>query len=340
MTVLVSQQAYTDLVEEAQQNGEIIYHQSGFEGTYKLLKSFGRGNDRIIKLRNGLTIHIREAQLSQPLKLERQHESSFPFTAKFYLSSCSRVKTPGVVGVKDDYEEVYGYNYFYYLPSILEYEEWRDTEPIQLVMIYADIDYFKSFNSDYKFLPEILQQIMEVDSPTQFHQCLGKNTMAMQQILEQILHCPYEGIMRQMYLEAKALELLILQFSNWTENPDRISPVKLRKDDIERLYTAKDILICQLNNPPSLLELARQTGLNERKLKQGFHQVFGTTVFGYLQNYRLQQAQHLLKKEDISIARVATAVGYTNPEAFSVAFRRKFGVNPKSYQMSELPTLT
>lgn len=191
MTVLVSQQAYADFVELPQQNGEIIYHQSGSEGTYKLPKCFGRGVDRITGLRNGLTVHIREAQLWQPLRLERQHGSSFPFTAKFYLSSCSRVKTPGVVGVNDDYEETSGYNYFYCLPNILEYEEWRAKEPIQLVMIYADINYFRSFNSDYEFLPETLRQLVEVGSPTQFHQCLGKNTMAMQQILTQILHCGY-----------------------------------------------------------------------------------------------------------------------------------------------------
>jgi AraC family transcriptional regulator, transcriptional activator of the genes for pyochelin and ferripyochelin receptors len=333
MTFLVSQAAYSELVEEAENNGEIIYQQRGFETTYKLLNSFGRGCDRITKLRNGLTLHFRDAQLWQPLKIERQHDSSFPFTAKFYLSSCSRVKTPGVIGVNDDYEESTGYNYFYWLPNILEYEEWRAKEPIQVVMIYANLDYFRSFNSDYDLLPETLRQIIELESPTQFHQCLGKNTLAMQQTLQQILHCPYQGIMQQMYLEAKALELLTLQFSNWTQSRDIHSLSKLRKDDIERLYAAKDILINQVNHPPSLLELARQTGLNERKLKQGFRQVFGTTVFGYLQDYRLHQAQDLLKKQDISIARVAASVGYTNPEAFSVAFRRKFGMNPKSYQM-------
>ncbi|MEA5552701.1 AraC family transcriptional regulator [Anabaena cylindrica UHCC 0172] len=335
MTVSVSQQAYADLVEEAQHNGEIIHHQTGFERIYRLPKCFGRGVDHITKLRNGLIVHIQETQLRQPLILERQHESSFPLTAKFYLSSSSRIKTPGAIAIKDDYEETSGYNYIYCLPNILEYEEWRAEEQIQLVMIYGDIDYFRLFNLDDQFLPETLRQMIKVGEPTQFHQCLGKNTMAMEQVLQQILHCPYQGITRQMYLEAKALELLILQFTNWAETSHQSAAAKLRKDDIERLNAAKDILMRTMNNPPTLLELARQVGINERKLKQGFRQVFGTTVFGYLQDYRLQQAQQLLKKRDMSIARVATAIGYTNPEAFSVAFRRKFAVGPKAYQMSE-----
>ncbi|QLE57677.1 AraC family transcriptional regulator [Nostoc sp. TCL26-01] len=333
MTVSVSQQAYADLVKEAQHQGEVLYQQTGAEKTYRLPKYFGRGVDCITELRHGLTIHIREAQLRQPLRLERQHEATFPLTAKFYLSSCSRVKTPGAVEINDDYEESHGYNYLYCLPNVLEYEEWRAEEPIQLVMLYADIDYFRLFSPNDESLPATLAQMIETGTPTQFYQSLGQNTIAMQQILQQILHCPYQGIPRQMYLEAKALELLTLQFTQWTQNPEPSLKTKLRKDDIERLYAAKDILINRINNPPSLLELSRQIGLNERKLKQGFRQIFGTTVFGYLQDYRLQQAQDLLKKRDISIARVATTVGYTNPEAFSVAFRRKFAISPKAYQM-------
>ncbi|TVP63924.1 MAG: AraC family transcriptional regulator [Nodularia sp. (in: Bacteria)] len=333
MTISISQAVYWDMSEKTDDFVELIDHQNGFETTSVLPKWLGIGGDRVSHLRNGLTLQIREAKLRQPLKLKQHHNSSFPLITKFYLSSGSRVITPGAVTIKDDYEENTGCNYIYYLPDITEYEEWRAEEQIQLVMICADIDYFKSFNSDADFLPEPLRQLIAGDSTTQFHQSLGKNTTAMQQILQQILHCPYRGVSRQMYLEGKALELLTLQFTHWQENTHQSTEVKLRKDDIERLYAAKDILIRQLNNPPSLLELARKVGINERKLKQGFRQVFGTTVFGYLQNYRLQQAQQLLQRQDISIARVATTIGYTNPEAFSVAFRRKFAVSPKAYQM-------
>lgn len=94
-------------------------------------------------------------------------------------------------------------------------------------------------------------------------------------------------------------------------------------------------MINNFSNPPSLIDLARQVGLNERKLKQGFQQIFGTTVFGYLQNYRMQQAKQLLRNSNVTIASVAAAVGYRNSEAFSVAFQRQFAIGPKAYQLSK-----
>lgn len=105
----------------------------------------------------------------------------------------------------------------------------------------------------------------------------------------------------------------------------------LRASDIDPIHLAKEILQRRMDDPPSLLELARLAGLNDRKLKQGFRQVFGTTVFGYLHDYRLEQARQLLSTDTMSVAEVAYAVGFSNRSYFAIAFRRKFGVNPSEY---------
>lgn len=105
----------------------------------------------------------------------------------------------------------------------------------------------------------------------------------------------------------------------------------LRRDDIERLHHAKDILISNLENPPSLLDLAQQVGLSDRKLKQGFRQVFNTTVFGYLHDYRMEKARQLLQEDTMTIAEVSYTVGFANRGYFAEAFKRKFGVNPSAY---------
>ncbi|MEM0943833.1 MAG: AraC family transcriptional regulator, partial [Pseudomonadota bacterium] len=99
----------------------------------------------------------------------------------------------------------------------------------------------------------------------------------------------------------------------------------------------RELLIHDVQKPPTLAELAQQVGLNEYRLKQGFRQVFGTTVFGCLHHCRMQQAQHLLRNSNLTIAGVAAQVGYLSPEAFSTAFRRKFTVSPKAYQLGKHP---
>lgn len=248
------------------------------------------------------------------------------------MSSNSRVLNSGTLGAQSEYEEISGCNYLYCLPDVTEIEEWRSSEPIQVVMIYADLKYFKSFDWGNEF-PALLQQLIE-GNVKQLHQSLGKTTLQMRQIIQQLLQCPYQGLMQQLYLESKALELLSLQFTQWAEDEQRSNlTFKLRADEVERLHEARAFLLDNVSAPPSLMELARQVGLNERKLKQGFRQVFGTTVFGYLRDYRMQQAKQLLHNSNLTVASIAAMVGYRNPEAFSVAFQRQFAISPKAYQL-------
>jgi AraC-like DNA-binding protein len=61
--------------------------------------------------------------------------------------------------------------------------------------------------------------------------------------------------------------------------------------------------------PLSLPELAGYAGINETKLKRGFRKVYGTSVFGYLRNQRLDKARILLETGDMNVSEVAYSVG-------------------------------
>ncbi|MEM8863747.1 MAG: AraC family transcriptional regulator, partial [Chloroflexota bacterium] len=111
-----------------------------------------------------------------------------------------------------------------------------------------------------------------------------------------------------------------------------LKETSLKPDQLERIYYAKEILLQDLSNPPSLSELAQQAGLNEFILKRGFRQTFGTTVFGELQGYRMETARQLLVARNTKISEVAHQVGYASGRAFARAFRRKFRMGPKAYQ--------
>ena len=151
--------------------------------------------------------------------------------------------------------------------------------------------------------------------------------------LHQILNCPYQGLTKQLYLESKAIELLALNLA--IISSDRATPIQTyqpKQDEIERLHYAKEILIAKMDDPPTLNSLARQVGLNEYKLKQGFRYLFDNTVFGYLHNYRMERSHLLLKSGKMRVTDVAQAVGYSNLSHFAAAFRKKFGVNPSVFK--------
>ncbi|WP_430714737.1 helix-turn-helix transcriptional regulator [Nodosilinea sp. AN01ver1] len=179
---------------------------------------------------------------------------------------------------------------------------------------------------------ELRQAIAGGDRASYFNS--QATTPVMAATLQQLLHCPYQGLVQRLYMESKALELIGLCFDQILTATSPAQGSGLKADEIDRIFYARDILLGQVANPPTLLELSHQVGLNDRKLKQGFRQVFGTTVFGYLHSYRMEQAEQLLLLPEATIASVAQRVGYRSPEAFSVAFRRTFEVSPKAYQLA------
>ena len=112
-----------EICDEAQQKGEVIYQQTGSENRFNLPQRFGQGGESEIHLRSGITLIIRDLELWQSIKLENHYSQSPPLISKFHLSGNSRVLTPNISGIKDDYMEVSGCNYLYHLPKVIEFEE-------------------------------------------------------------------------------------------------------------------------------------------------------------------------------------------------------------------------
>ncbi|NDJ17350.1 helix-turn-helix transcriptional regulator [Myxacorys almedinensis] len=166
---------------------------------------------------------------------------------------------------------------------------------------------------------------------------VSKTTTAMQTALQQILQCPFQGLTQRLYLESKVWELMALQLAHTLE-PEGANPKAkpLKPEDVERIHYAKEVLVARLDQPPSLIELARLVGINDCKLKVGFRQVFGTTVFSYLHDCRMTRSRQLLDAGELTVAEAAKAVGFANRSHFAIAFRKKFGVNPRTYRQEML----
>lgn len=151
-------------------------------------------------------------------------------------------------------------------------------------------------------------------------------TPDMEQVIGQILSCPYQGVTRRTYLKRQALALVGLYL-------EAIAQRRRHEANLDYVYQAGAILRTQMANPPAVEALARQVGTNRRKLTEGFHQLYGTTPFRYLRDCRLAQAKRLLMLSDLSVGEVAAAVGYTSGNRFGKAFCQKIGLNPKAFQM-------
>lgn len=331
MTETITQETYWQQWEEsiAAGNGEIVYGKNGFDRVGRCKHHYSQDYFWEVQLRPGFWLEFIDDTYHRALSKLTDHDETMPLVSKFYLSGVHRVLTPNVNGVQREYEEKVGQSYLFFLPDIQEVEQSAANQQLQLVRISLDLDYFRSFGAGFDPLPSKLQRLLEQDSVQRFHCSTGAVTAAMQTALQHILTCPYSGITKRIYLESKALELLALQFHQWTEQDNLATGDRsLHRDDVERLHHARDILIRDLQNPPSLMDLARQVGLNDYKLKSGFRQVFGTTVFGYLQACRMEQAKQLLAERQLSIAAIAHTVGYASQSRFCHAFKQRYGMTP------------
>jgi AraC-like DNA-binding protein len=156
-----------------------------------------------------------------------------------------------------------------------------------------------------------------------------KTTTAIQIVAQQIFNCPYKGITRRMYLQGKIQELMALQLAPILTEQDGMQPYpRLKAQTIARIHRAEKILLSRLENPPSLIELAQLVGVSHRTLKRGFRELFNTTVFGYLNERRMERAAQFLQEGKQSVAEVGNLVGYSHQGHFAAKFKDKFGITP------------
>ncbi|OOQ56977.1 AraC family transcriptional regulator [Mucilaginibacter pedocola] len=155
-------------------------------------------------------------------------------------------------------------------------------------------------------------------------------TLPMTDIITTLLQRADNNSLHQLFMAAKMLELLFISMEQLkqvgTEQP---SPIKTK--DLEKLEQAKLIIKQNLRQPYSLIELAHKVGLNDFKLKKGFREAYGNTVFGYLLDVRMRRAVAMLSSGNYKVSEVAHEVGYKNAHHFSDAFKRKLGYLPSKH---------
>lgn len=154
------------------------------------------------------------------------------------------------------------------------------------------------------------------------------NNLKIQQVIYEIIHCSFQNELKDLFLLSKSIELLVLQAELYEQNiaNDFIKSAR----DKRKLNEAKDLLNARIDNPPTIVELSKLVGINEYKLKKGFKELFGTTVFGYIHNCRMSLAKRLLLGTDKTAKEIAYQTGYSSPQHFSTAFKKQFGVTPNN----------
>ena len=153
-------------------------------------------------------------------------------------------------------------------------------------------------------------------------------------VLNQVVNYNVVSTIRNLYYKGKCYELLSLYFNRSEEPNIEQCPFLSDEENVMKIRKAKDIIIANMAEPPSLQELSREIGLSLKKLKEGFKQIYGDSVFSFLFDYKMEYARKLLDTGEYNVNEVGLKVGYSTSSHFISAFRKKFGTTPKKYLMS------
>ncbi|MCL6523753.1 MAG: AraC family transcriptional regulator [Thermoflavifilum sp.] len=150
-------------------------------------------------------------------------------------------------------------------------------------------------------------------------------------LLNHLLHHPYQGLDERLYVQSKALELLVVSREQMHQKPvhkKTRSRFLTHPEDREKIYQARDIMLQHLDEPLTIRELSRKVAMNECYLKKGFKEIFGTTIYDYFQRERMEKARQLLYEQGMSVSAVAAQMGYSSISHFSTAFKKYTGLKP------------
>jgi len=150
-------------------------------------------------------------------------------------------------------------------------------------------------------------------------------------ILNQMMNYNLHPSVEKLYLKAKTYELLSIYFNKSEDADIDQCPFLVDEQNVLKIRKAKDIIISNITEPPSLQELAHEVGLNLKKLKEGFKQIYGDSVYSFLFDYKMEVSRKLLETKQYNVNEVGLKVGYSTSSHFIAAFKKKYGTTPKKY---------
>lgn len=153
-------------------------------------------------------------------------------------------------------------------------------------------------------------------------------------VLNQLVNYNIAPSIKQLYYRAKAYEILSLYFNRTEDANVEQCPFLSDEENVLKIRKAKDLVIANMAEPPSLQELSSEIGLSLKKLKEGFKQIYGDSVYSFLFDYKMEFARKLLDTGEYNVNEVGLKIGYSTSSHFIAAFRKKFGTTPKRYLTS------
>jgi len=290
------------------------------------LKNIARGSYDETLVEDGIYILKIQNDSKEPKLIEREIDSSY---IQFHF--CLKGRSKFNFNEGNYYLEVNEEN------SLLLYNTQKDL-PLNLIVspnswLLSVVMTIRKFHSLFSNEADYIPFLSEGNKEKKYYsQEMVSPATAV--VLSQLMNFNLHPSVKELYLKGKVYELISLYF-NKTEDADlEQCPYLADEDNVRRIRMAKEIMISRMAEPPTLTELSQEVGLSLKKLKEGFKQIYGDSVFGFLFDYKMEYARKMLETGKHNVNEVGLKVGYSTASHFIAAFKKKFGTTPKKYLTS------
>ncbi|NLR67885.1 AraC family transcriptional regulator [Chitinophaga varians] len=157
-----------------------------------------------------------------------------------------------------------------------------------------------------------------------------KTNSQIKYMLDRIFNCSYTGDLRTHYINARLFDLVIAVFE---ATPGVSLPQKefrISRAEKERIHEVQQLLLKNPGKIFSIAELSRWAYMNQFKLRKGFQQEVGMSIFDFQQQLRMNTAKESITSGNGSLDDIATNSGYQHVSSFLKAFKGYFGVTPRN----------
>lgn len=293
---------------------------------FSISKNIARGSFEETKLDAGFFVLTHQNNENNIQVLEREIDSSFIQFHFCIKGSSEFIFNNGNYRLKIEEEN-----------SLLLYNPQRDL-PIHLEVhpnswLVSVLVSIKKFHGLFSQEADYITFLSDDNKDKKYYKD-GKISPSMAISLNQIINYNLNTSIKTLYFKGKALELLSLYFNRSEDADIEQCPFLVDETNVIKIRKAKDIIIARMAEPPTLQELSEDIGLSLKKLKEGFKQIYGDTVFSFLFDYKMEVARKLLEAGDHNVNEVGLKVGYSTSSHFISAFKKKYGTTPKKYLMA------
>lgn len=182
-----------------------------------------------------------------------------------------------------------------------------------------------SMGTIYDDLSQLFLNLFEGKEAVAYRANLSNETEKLISDLFSYENLPYG---KNSLISARAIEIFTNKALHFKNEVDADESFGLHKDDYEMLMEIKNKIIRNIETSFTIDELSKEFGVSTTKLKNSFKQLFGTSIYKFYNQARMDEAYRRLKSGKYSVSEIGYDLGYSSLSKFSAMFKKVKGLLP------------